>query len=81
MNNQIRNELIELMYLSQNKEDKKYIGKSIDSILRQIELDLERRIVDAKYTIKECEENLKILEEVKKILRRTNNERIKRIRN
>ena len=69
MNNQIRNELIELMYLSQNKEDKKYIDKSIDSILKQIELDLERRIRDAKYTIEQCESDLETLKEVKKIIK------------
>ena len=70
MNSYIRNELIELMYMSQNKEDKEYIDKSINSILRQIELDLERRIGDAKYTIERCEEDLKVLEEVKQEIKK-----------
>lgn len=69
MNSYIRNELIELMYMSQNKEDKKYIDKSINYVIEQIEADLNRKIRDAKYEIEKYENDLEVLKEIKESIK------------
>ena len=63
MNNEIRNELLGIMYLVKGKEENKKFN--IEYLLERFEIDIKNKLEDIEYQKRQLNDNLELLNYVK----------------